>query len=252
MTGNHQPTRLHADQEALEKRLGELHRDLAELYRLSVSLLATAASNKGALVLLAHAVREIVNNLAHQLGVAEGFSFPPSVDTATPMGALTKLWTDEGPSSGNSSKSHRAHSTTELSEGHDETIRETSSLRITKGIYQAIEMAIAAHSSATGNARQRQAFIAIGTATPPHDPTATLFGTTYDFFMGYAHLDRANGHDLPTEHHLQNQFANFEAVVSARLGGFFEIIDELTEIINVANAKVPDSETPPQRNADTK
>ncbi|MFD4606470.1 hypothetical protein ACFWPQ_51800 [Streptomyces sp. NPDC058464] len=234
----------------LERKLADLDQDLADLYHEAVDLLNDTRYNRAVVMMLSHAVRELANNLAHHLGLMEGIQFPASVDTSTPIGTLARLWEAEGFNSPNSSTTNSSPGLVELTEGLDETIREKPPVRITEGIYAAIETLIAAHSRVAANARQRQAFIAAGNSATPHDPTAKLFGATFDFFMSYAHLDRAAGRRLPTAQELQNQFANFEAVVSARIGGFFDVVDELADIIEIANAANPRNEAPPDQATD--
>jgi hypothetical protein len=238
------------DRDGLERKLAGLHPDLADLYRVAVELLASAKRDKGVIVMISHAVRELANNLAPQLGLVEGVQLSSSVDTSTPVATLAKLWEKEGPQSARFSPPTGEPGLVELSGGSDESIQERIPARITESIYAAIEMVISAHSGATGNARQRQAFIAVGRSASPRDPTARLFGATFDFFMSYAHLDQAAGRDLPSERELQRQFANFEAIISARLGGFFDVVDELADIVDVANAKKPSNGESPDHTTD--
>jgi hypothetical protein len=187
--------------------------------------------------MVSHAVREIANNLAHHLGLVEGVSFPPSVDTSTPVGELARLWDAEGLGSADPSRAADDPRSDELTEGRDESIRQNPPVLIPESAYMAVEAVIDAHSRASDNARRRQAFVAAGDGATPDDPTAKLFGATFDFFMRYAHLDRSAGRPLPAEAELQNQFAKFETVVAARLRGFFETVDELADILASANAK---------------
>ena len=232
------------DRSELEAKLGVLNQDLLDLYREAVALFERPERNRAAMMMLSHAVREFANNLAHHLGLAEGMQFPASVDVSAPLGELVRAWDVESVSpDGDPSPTVGGLGAVELAEGPDNSIRESTVRSIPERAYLAVEAVIVAHVKATASARRRQAFIAVGNGATTQDPTARLFAATFDFFMSYAHLDRAGKRRLPTEDELQQQFANFEAVVWARLGGFFDVVDALTDIIDVANGRAPQPRT---------
>lgn len=245
VSGASQPVHSSPDREQLEKALGNMNQDLADLYRQAVRLLECSERNRAVIVMISHAVREIANNLAHHLGLVEGVDFPPSVDVSTPVGELARLWDAEGLRSADPSPTAGDPGVGELAEGRDESIRRNLPVPVSENVYMAVEAVLEAHSKAADSARRRQAFVAAGNGTTPDDPTAKLFGATFGFFMSYAHLDRAAGRRSPAEAELQDQFAKFEIIVSARLRGFFEVVDELADILATVNAKSPrDGENP--------
>lgn len=90
-----QPVQAAIDRAQLEKILGDVNKDLADLYRQAVNILGCPDRNRGVVVMVSHAVREIANNLAHHLGLVEGVRFPPAVDTSTLVGELARLWSSE-------------------------------------------------------------------------------------------------------------------------------------------------------------
>lgn len=231
-----QPVAARGNRKQLEDALGNVHQDLADLYRHAVCYLEGVERNRAVVVMISHAVREIANNLAHHLGRVEGVSVPPSVDTSKPLRELERLWHAEGslPSSSSDTGSD------ELAEGPDESIRENPPVRISKQVYRAVQAVVAANSEASGSAQRRRAFVAVGESATPHDPTVALLGNVYKFFMGRAHLDRAAERGLPEEAELQDQFTKFETIISGRLTGFFfNVGDELADVLGEANAKTP-------------
>jgi hypothetical protein len=238
------------DREQLENALAGVNQDLADLYRQAVQILECSERNGAVMVMISHAVREVANNLAYHLGIVEGVRFPPSVDTSTPVGVLAQLWEAEGLRSAHSSLTAGDPGLDELADGRDETIRQSRPIPISEDAYIAIEAVIDAHSKATDSARRRQAFVAVGDSATADNPTAKLLGACFDFFMSYAHLDRTAGGRLPAEAELQDQFAKFEIVVSARLRGFFETVDELADILATANAKASSNDETPENTAD--
>jgi len=245
VTGASQPTHAPVDREQLEKALGDMNHDLADLYRQAIQFLECPERNRAVMVMISHAVRELANNLAYHLGLVEGVYFPSAVDISTPVGELAQLWDAEGLRPANPSPTAGDPGVDELAEGRDESIRQNLPVPISESVYMAVEAVMDAHSKAADSARRRQAFVAAGNSATPDDPTAKLLGATFDFFMSYAHLDRAAGRRLPAEAELQDQFAKFEIIVSARLRGFFDVVDELADILATANAKTPrDGENP--------
>lgn len=220
---------------------------MADLYRHAVCFLEGDERNQAVVVMISHAVREIANNLAHHLGRVEGVSLPPSVDTSKPLRELERSWQAEE----SVSSSAGGPGLDELAEGPDESIRENPPIRISEQVYKAVQAVVAANSEASGSAQRRRAYVAVGDSAAPHDPTAALLGNVFKFFMGRAHLDRAVERGLPEEAELQDQFTKFETIISARLTGFFfNVADELADVLGEANAKTPPSGGSPDLSMD--
>lgn len=75
----------------LETALGKISQVLADLYRQASQLVGQSEYNRGVVSLISHAVREISNNLAYHLGLAEDVPLPPRVDVTGAMANLTQL-----------------------------------------------------------------------------------------------------------------------------------------------------------------
>jgi hypothetical protein len=128
--------------------------------------------------------------------------------------------------------------TPEFAEGPDEAIR-AAHLSVSPQLGAAIEAVLAAEDAAHSNAKRRGAFVAVGNDTATNDPTAQLLGETYNFFVTRAHLDRATSLGPVAEDSLRKHFERFETIVSARIGSFFAVGDELSDILDAANARNP-------------
>lgn len=219
----------------LEKTLGKLHQSLADLYRQAVQLVEQSEYNRAVVLLISHAVREISNNLAHHLGLVEGVSLPPRIDVTAAMRNLAQLYEAGSQWEGLPSEESGETKPDDLTEGRDYSIR----------LRQAVQGAVAANAAATGNVKRLRAFVAAWELSTDPNPTTAMFGSVFDFFMSYAHLDRAGEDRTPPKAELQENFATFETIVAARLRGFFEVGDELAAILTAANTKKSHGEREP-------
>lgn len=57
----------------------------AGLYREAITLVDRRERTLGVVMMISHAMRKIVNDLAHHLGQAEGITLPAHVNTSTPV-----------------------------------------------------------------------------------------------------------------------------------------------------------------------
>jgi hypothetical protein len=228
---------------ALEALLGRVHQVLADLYRHAAQLLEQPEYNRAVVSLIGHAVREISNNLAHHLGLAEGVKLPPRADVTTAMNSLAQLYEAGRPRESGSSEETGDGTQDNLSEGQDYPIR----------LREAVQEAVAANATATSNAQQLRAFVAAWELSVEPTATSMMFGSAFDFFMGYTHLDRVGQDRTPAKVEVREQFAKFETIVAVRLRGFFDVGDELAAILVGANSTKPRSEPDhgPRHNAAT-
>jgi hypothetical protein len=79
------------DSGELETALGKISQVLADLYRQASQLVGQSEYNRAVVSLISDAVREISNNLAYHLGLAEDVPLPPRVDVTGAMANLTQL-----------------------------------------------------------------------------------------------------------------------------------------------------------------
>ncbi|MFJ9909673.1 hypothetical protein ACIRVK_43910 [Streptomyces sp. NPDC101152] len=218
-----------SEQGELEVLLGGVHQVLADLYRHAAQLLEQAEYNRAVVSLIAHAVREISNNLAHHLGLAEGVQLPPRADVTAAMKSLAQIYEAGSHWESLASEESGDGKHENLSEGRDYSIQ----------LREAVQEAVAANAAATGNAQQLRAFVAAWELSVEPTATSTMFGSAFDFFMSYAHLDRVGQDRTPPKAEVREKFAKFETIVAARLRGFFDVGDELAAILNRANSTMP-------------
>jgi hypothetical protein len=79
------------DSGELETALGKISQVLADLYRQASQLVGQSEYNRAVVSLISDAVREISNNLAYHLGLAEEVPLPPRVDVTGALANLTQL-----------------------------------------------------------------------------------------------------------------------------------------------------------------
>jgi hypothetical protein len=224
--------------DALEKALRDVNPNLGSLYLTAVEYLDRPARDLARMVVIAHCVREIANNLADHLGRVEGFKLSPKVETSGPTRNLALAWQREDlPIGERPSVAGDARADRLIDDVQDTRIVEVGRVGIPASVYAAAHAVVAAHAKATGNARERKAVIAVGYGASADDPTARLLSNTIDYFMAYAHLDRATQRPIPRQAELIAQFSTFEAIISARLGDFFAVVDDLSDILDIANEK---------------
>jgi hypothetical protein len=198
-----------AEQGDLEVLLSGVHQVLADLYRHAVQLVEQSEYNRAVVALISHAVREISNNLAHYLGLAEGVKLPPRADVTVAMKGLAAQLHEVG----SQLESLPSEETDDaLTEGGDYSIR----------LREAVQEAVAADAKAAGNAQRIRAFVAAWELSAEPTATTAMFGSAFEFFMSYAHLDRVAKDRTPPKAEVREQFATFETIVAARLRGFFD------------------------------
>lgn len=229
------------EREQFEARLAQIEDDLADLYRCATVLIDAPRRDRGVIVMISHAVREIANNLAHHLGQAEGIKLPASVDVNEPAQELAALWRQE------------VAATREVpgfTEGRDEAIH-GADLLISPRIADAVEAVVRAATTVESSTARRRAYVAVGSESAIDNPTAKLLGKTWGFFLARAHLDRATEARRVSEEELKKHFARFETIVSARIGSFFDVNQDLSEILEIANTRRPIAPGDPEPTMDS-
>jgi hypothetical protein len=224
-----------------EARLAQIKDDLADLYCCATALIDAPRRDLAVIVMISHAVREIANNLAHHLGLAEGIDLPASVDVNESAQELAALWLQEVAAS---------REAPGFLEGPDEAIH-GADLLISPRVVIAVNAVVRAATTVESSTVRRRAYVAVGSESAVDNPTAKLLGKTWDFFVARAHLNRAARAGRVTEEELQKHFARFEAIVSARIGSFFDVNQDLSDILEIANAHRPIAPAAPEPTLDT-
>ncbi|WP_194909589.1 hypothetical protein [Catenulispora rubra] len=215
------------EREQFAARLAQIKSDLADLYRCATNLVDAPRRDRAVVVMISHAVREIANNLAHYLGLAEGIDLPASVGVNEPAQDLAAAWRLE------MATPREAHGFTE---GPDGTIR-GADLLVSPRVVATIEAVVRAAVTVEASTARRRAYVAVGNESAVNNPTAKLLGETWEYFVARAHLDRATKAGRVVEEELRTHFARFETIVSARIGSFFAVNQELSDILEITNTR---------------
>lgn len=213
----------------LEALLAQINDDLAGLYRCATAFIDAPRPDHAMIVMIAHAVREIANNLAYHLGQAEGVDLPASVDLNDSAQELAAVWRPEVAAQ---------REVSSLTEGPDDAIHGTE-LFVSPRVAAAVEAVVRAATTAESSTARRRAYLAVGSESAVDNPTAKLLGKTWEFFMAHIHLNRSVRAGRVAEEELQKHFARFETIVSARIGSFFAVNQELSDILEIANTRKP-------------
>lgn len=207
---------------------------LAGLYRAAADLVEQPISLSN-MVIIAHCVREIHNNVADQVGRAGGTVLADRIEISPYVGTVASAWKAaylplEVAASVNLLEAGEA-----IEGIADNHIVGRSWMRIPFTVYDAVQDLVRASEKASANALRRTAMVAAGTSDLGSDPTTKLLTQTVNYFMSYVHLDRAMQRPEPPQSDVRMQFATFEAIMWSRLSGFFDIVDDLTDILGRAN-----------------
>jgi hypothetical protein len=230
------------ERERFEAQLGQIKDDLADLYRCATALIDAPRRDHAVIVMISHAVREIANNLAYHLGQAEGIDLPASVDLNESVQELVAVWRPEVAAQ---------REVRDFTEGPDEAIH-GADLLVSPRVAAAVEAVVRAGTTAESSTARRRAYVAVGSESAVDNPTAKLLGKTWEFFMARVHLNRAARAGRVAEEELQKHLARFETIVSARIGSFFDVNQDLSDILEVANTRRPIAPGDPEPTMDSK
>jgi hypothetical protein len=212
-----------------EAQLAQIKDDLADLYRCATALIDAPRRDRAVIVMISHAVREIVNNLAHHLSLAEGIELPASVDVNKSARQLTDVWRLEMAA---------PREAPGFTDGPDEAIH-GADLLIPLRVAEAIEAVVRAATTVESSTARRRAYVAVGSESAVENPTAKLLGKTWAFFLARVHLNQAAKAARVTDEELRKHFARFETIISARIGSFFDVNQNLSDILAIANTHRP-------------
>ena len=215
--------------------------NLARLYEIAVEQIERPERDQAAVAVIAHCVVEIADRLADRLGQVEGFVLPPNVETSAAVSNLAVAWETEGLPLGDAPSVSGGHQAGELIEGIENgLIPKPPPMYVTARVYDAAEAVVIAHAKAVASVRQRHAVVAVGTVGTADDPTARLLDVTIDYFKDYRHLSQAMQRPELSADELDAQFGTFETIIYARRGGFYAVVDDLSEILKATNTRQSD------------
>jgi len=213
-----------AQRRTLHAHLHERDEELAALYAGVIARLETApptpAAARERLVAIAHAMRELVTCLPSLFGYPNDRS-----DTASATEALQQEW---------------EHAFDELGNPDPERFRANpdAAMSVRRKLIGTVAWVVTEQAKGTTNNVQRQSGTVLGRYGPREDPTLRRWLRAHEWFNRHAHLDRSRraGHMVPGDDELLEQLVVVEDTLTARFRGFFEVMEELAELITAANA----------------
>jgi hypothetical protein len=218
----------------LQLSLERLDPTLAGLYGYGLDLLEQPAGRMERLVLIAHCVRELVNNLPEALGDVDGV--PTRVDMTGPCLALAKEW-EKHPDL----FSPMATTPGDASSSGEDLVG-PQVMTMPEPVVAAVYQVVVATQAGTGNAKLRHSAVVLGRLEHGYNPTLRMWQDAIRFFMKYVHLDKDRRVDVPPDAVILGHLQTIETILRARLGRFFRTVDELADLRARANRR---RRTPP-------
>jgi hypothetical protein len=224
MTGVWTPERLD-----LQRALDGLDPVLAGLYGQIVTLLDQQPASTERTILIAHGVRELVNNLPEALSDVDGV--PTRVDTSGPCQALAKEWQRHRDVVGFATDGPDSVSPTESDVDHPEVVT------VPTTILFAAARVVTATLAGTDTAKLRSSAVVLGRLEHGNDPTVRLWRDAVGFFMKHVHLDKSRRRPVPSDGEMLANLEVLERVLITRLGRFFQTVEELADLTAAANRR---------------
>jgi hypothetical protein len=213
----------------LRLALERLDPTLAGLYGYALDLLELPAGRMERLVLIAHCVREFVNNLPEALGDVDGV--PTRVDTTGPCRALAREW-EKHPD-----LVSPVAVTSDDASSSEEDLVGPQVMTMPGPVVVAAYQVVVATQAGTGNAKLRHSAVVLGRLEHGNNPTLRMWQDAIRFFMKYVHLDKNRSVDVPPDTVILGHLRTIETILLARLGRFFRTVEELADLTARANRR---------------
>lgn len=210
------------ERRALHDQLTQLDPTLGAFYGYTLNFMEEACEpgeERARMVLVAHSVREMTNNLPEALSDVDGV---PSgrINTSEPCNALVAEWDTH------------ADILDVTSRGGSGEERVT----IPSTVLAAAARVVTSQRAATGNRRLRQSAVALRRLEPGPDPTLRMWLDTIRWFESHAHLDRSRERPIPNDEAVLAKLEIIENILTVRLRGFFAAMEDVAALASLANA----------------
>lgn len=222
--------------QTLHRRVAAQNSDLGYLYKGAIDLLEVPASLSGSarhrLVLISHNVRELILNAPDLFDDVER-TRRGRTDSTRLLANLAKAWDEDWDALGDHSDHARF-----LED-------ERGPFAVRGGLLAAAAVAITEQRAGTARNEARQAATVLGRPGSRDDATLKAWLKTQRWFTKHAHLDSSReGGDVPSDDIVLGQLGVVENILYARLAPFFEVKDELDELLAEANERESGAVTP--------
>jgi hypothetical protein len=210
------------ERRALHDQLTQLDPTLGALYGYMLNFMEEACrpgEERARLVLLAHAVREMANNLPEALSDVDGV---PSgrINTSEPCRALVAEW---------DTHADIIDVTSHVGSGEER-------VTIPSTVLAAAARIVKSQRAVTDNRRLRQSAVALRRLEPGPDPTLRMWLDTLSWFESHAHVDRSRERPIPDDEVILVKLEIMENILAARLRGFFAVMEDVAALAALANA----------------
>lgn len=201
----------------------------ADLYRRAIDALDERPPvGHGAFVVAAHCIRDLVNALPDVLEDVD--AVPGRSDASTPARLLVEEWRQHQDVLGPLDQAIKAP----LVQEGEAAPRMTVPVSVVEA---ARRVAVATHAG-TLNARRRQSALVLGRIEIREDATVKLFRDSVQEIERVRHPGRGREVDLDD---LRANFPRYleaiEGVLQSRMRNFFETVDDLSDLLDAANAE---------------
>jgi hypothetical protein len=208
---------------ALRDRLTRYHPVVGDVYASAVDQLGRPPT-VGRMTMLAHGVRELTNELAAKLAASEGQPLSSRADRDDAAATVADVWIEHG-------LPVPAAPQDAVTDPRAESVQ-----AIPEPVFVAVQGLVIAHNRASESAGRSRAVV-VGARAAVTDAAVQRLRDVWNFFRPYFHLHRGKEMSLPDEDELQRRFEELELVVNARLAPFFDVVQDLDEILGEANRR---------------
>lgn len=205
-----------ARREELHEALSSQNTVCAQLYREAVDALGSPELGIGKLVVLGHAVRELVNLLSVVLG--DG-NLPERVRDADLRDDLVAAW----------------------SEYQSQVAAGTAAPGLVPvKVSSAVDAWVQAQAQITENSRARRAALVLGTTEAVNDSSVRVVVDAISVFEPLRHPTAADTESSVDRASFQGALGIIENAVSGRILGFFSVKERLQDVVDAANVQAAD------------
>jgi hypothetical protein len=200
----------------------------ADLYRRAIDALNERPLTHGALVVAAHCIRDLVNGLPDV--ITDAGEVPAHVPLSKPAHHLASVWGSHPELLGSVNSPVAAGV---AKEGEVDPL-----MTVPAELVEAARRVAEASGAVTQNSRRRRSALVLGRMEVTLHPTVRLFQESVDVFEQIRHPQRGRevNPDAVTAR-VDGALVAIESTLEARLGSFFESVEELMDVLSAANER---------------
>ncbi|WP_154402828.1 hypothetical protein [Nocardioides speluncae] len=207
--------------------LGHQSELFADLYRRGIDALNERPLTPGAIVVAGHCIRDLANGLPDVLGDAG--EIPAYVDMTAPTRDLASIWEDKQAHLG------PLHASIPI-DGAPDGPEPLMSVPVV--LAEAARRVAAASRTASDNNQRRRSALVLGRQESRPDATVKIFVKSVRAFEIVRHPGRGREIDLDKAvARIDKALPIIEATLEARIGRFFESVEDLMDVISAANQR---------------